>query len=1215
MLIYENTCPNCSGKISYERILYSLPCEKCLPIIPENIKKIKPGSIKFYKEVIKLLRKNYTLKDYNKYYKLIKKVNDFLKFFKKAINSSPWSAQRMWATRVFKNQSFAIMAPTGTGKTTFLIILSLYLATKFKKRIYFLLPTSLLVSQVFEKFKKFKDTLNLQTNIIALHSLQKKNEKEENLEKLKNRDFQILITTNMFLAKKFELIKDIPFDVILVDDVDSFLKASKNINKVLNLLGFSDEIIEKALENVELKRSLIFASEEERKRIEEKIEENKKIIKNSLPINKILIVSGASMRARTKRVMLFNELLNFQIGTRIEGIRNVEDVFEFEKNIEEKVYEYVKKFGSGGLIFVPMDKGIEYAKKLEEFLNSKGINAKSLEKTKLSVINDFISGNIQVLIGIASYRSPLARGIDLPEVIRYAIFAGVPKFKIRIDLSEFRPGKIIMLLLHLREYLEREEEKDKLDLIINKLRKIGSLSEENAKIVIEAINQNKKLEGFLEYCRQVLKESYEFIKNLLNDKSFIEKLKNSKKLVFEENKEEFYFVIADVQAYIQASGRTSRLYAGGISKGLSLVLIDEEKAFNSLKEKIKWFDEKAEFKNIKDINLEKILNEIDKDRELIRKIKEGKLEIKKLKELLKIGLLIVESPTKAKTIAKFFGTPAIRDIDGIRVYEVSTGDYILLITASIGHVFDLVTKEGFHGVLVKDNNFIPIYGTIKICPKCNSQYTDNISFCPKDNEKLLDKINILNVLRDLSLEVDEILIATDPDAEGEKIGFDIANFLRFFIKKIKRLEFHEITYRAIRNAMNNPREINLNLVKSQIVRRIEDRWFGFELSQKVQKKFNRKTLSAGRVQTPVLGWIIQRTEESKNSIKDYLRIKFDNIKIIFEFEKLKKEEKEKFFEKIANYPYVEVKVVEVKEEILNPLPPYTTDTLLKDASNILKFDSNKTMKIAQELFESGLITYHRTDSTTVSSFGINIAKEYIIQNFEEKIFYPRSWEKEGAHECIRPTKPIDSERLIELLRLKLLQLPIKITKDHLLLYDLIFKRFIASQMKSAKVERTKFKFKLVDLEKEEEFITKIIEEGFTKIIKIKEIELKEGKYEIKSFDPEKDYFRKPSISLFSQGDIISLMKERGIGRPSTYATIISKILERKYAISRKNKLIATKRGKEVYQYLKAKFEKYISEELTRDLERKMDLIEENKIDYLEILKEIYRESVEIKNAE
>ncbi|MEM5816068.1 MAG: DNA topoisomerase, partial [Candidatus Aenigmatarchaeota archaeon] len=126
-------------------------------------------------------------------------------------------------------------------------------------------------------------------------------------------------------------------------------------------------------------------------------------------------------------------------------------------------------------------------------------------------------------------------------------------------------------------------------------------------------------------------------------------------------------------------------------------------------------------------------------------------------------------------------------------------------------------------------------------------------------------------------------------------------------------------------------------------------------------------------------------------------------------------------------------------------------------------------------------------------------------------------------------------------------------------------------------------------------------------------ELKEGKYEIKSFDPEKDYFRKPSISLFSQGDIISLMKERGIGRPSTYATIISKILERKYAISRKNKLIATKRGKEVYQYLKAKFEKYISEELTRDLERKMDLIEENKIDYLEILKEIYRESMEIKN--
>ncbi|MEM5820858.1 MAG: reverse gyrase [Candidatus Aenigmatarchaeota archaeon] len=1216
MLLYENACPNCNGRISYERLEKALPCEKCLPNeFLEELNKIKPGTKKFYEKLRKLLAKNYTLKNYNRFVKLLKVTNNFLNFFKKAIGSKAWSAQRMWAIRILKNQSFAILAPTGTGKTTFLIIASLFLAQKFKKKIYFILPTSLLASQVKQKFDNILAKLNLNVNVIAYHSLLKQKEKEEAMQKILNKEYQILITTNMFLSKKFDLIKDENFDIIFVDDVDSFLKASKNIDKVLKLLGFKEEVIQKALENVELRRNLVFVNEEKRKEIEKKIEENEKFIKANSPINKILIVSGASARARVKRVMLFKELLNFQIGTRIEGIRNVVDTYEFVENIEEKVYAYVKKFGKGGLIFVPMDKGIEYAKKLEEYLVAKGINAKALEKTKLSIINDFILGNIDVLIGVASYRSPLARGIDLPEVIRYAIFAGVPKFKIKIDLSEFKAGRLIMLLLHLREYLDKKEDKDKLDVLVNKLRKITGLTEENLKIVIEAIKEDKQLEGFLEYCRQVLKDSYEFLKNLLSNKDFVEKLKQSKKLTFGEE-DKFYFVIADVQAYIQASGRTSRLYAGGISKGLSLVLIDEEKAFNSLKEKIKWFDEKAEFKEIKEIDLEKVLKEIDKDREKIKAIKEGKIEAKRKKELVKIGLMIVESPTKAKTIARFFGIPAIRDINDVRVYEVSSGDYILLITASIGHVYDLVTKDGFHGILVKDNSFIPIYGTIKVCPKCNTQYTDLIDKCPKDNEKLLDKINILNVLRELAIEADEILIATDPDAEGEKIGFDIASFIKPYNQKIKRLEFHEITYRAIRNALDNPREINLNLVKAQIVRRIEDRWFGFELSQKVQMKFGKKKLSAGRVQTPVLGWIIQRTLESKNSVRSYIRIKFDGILTIFDLgKKLSKEEKDELLAKLVENPKVIVKVVERKEEILNPLPPYTTDSLLKDSANLLKFDSAKTMRLAQDLFESGLITYHRTDSTSVSSFGINLAKQYISENFGEEFFVARSWQKEGAHECIRPTRPIDSERLVELIRLKLLQIPIRLTRDHVLLYDLIFRRFIASQMKPAKVEKTTFKFILANYEKTEEQITKIIEEGFIKISKIKVSEIREGEYAITFFDPDKSIFTKPAIPLYTQGDVIALMKERGIGRPSTYATIITKILDRRYALSKNNKIFATKRGMQVYEFLKTYFEKYISEEVTRDLEKKMDLIEENKADYLEILREIYKETIEIKNSQ
>jgi reverse gyrase len=1008
----------------------------------------------------------------------------------------------------------------------------------------------------------------------------------------------------MFISKKFEIIKDLIFDLIVVDDVDSFLKASKNVDKVLMLLGFSQNVIQKALENVELRRMLVFEQKEE---ILKKIEENSKEIEKEKKKAKILIVSGASARARTKRVMLFKELLDFSIGTKIEGIRNIEDLYEIAENIEKKVCEYVKNFGKGGLIFVPMDKGIEYAEFLERYLNENGINAKAYTKPKISTINEFIEGKIDVLIGIASYRSPLARGIDLPEVIRYAIFAGVPKFKIRIDLKEFRPMKLVMLLSHLREYFEKEVIDD-VDVLINKLRKIV-LTEEQSISIIESIEKNEKLEGFLGYCQEIFKKVLEILKNQLSKKEVLEKIKQSKKLVFSE--EEFYFIIPDVQAYIQASGRTSRLYAGGISKGLSLILVDEIKAFNGLIDKIKWFAD-VEFKEVKKVNLQKILKKIDEDREKIKLIKEGKYKFKG-KRLIKTALMIVESPTKAKTIARFFGVPARREIDGINVYECSTGKYILLITASIGHVFDLVTKEGYHGIKI-ENGIIPIYSSIKKCPKCNEQFSDEIENCPYDNEKLIDKKTILERLREISLEVDEILIATDPDSEGEKIAFDLYLYLKPLNKNIKRLEFHEITLKAILNALNNPREIDENLVKAQIVRRIEDRLFGFELSQKVQNFFGRKTLSAGRVQTPVLGWIINRVNESKNSIKTFIRIRTKDFNIVFESNIRTVKEKESLLEEIAKNPILLVKKIEEREEIINPLPPYTTDSLLKDASLILKFDVRKTMRIAQELFECGLITYHRTPSTTVSYVGIAIAREFIKENFGEEYFFARNWKEEGAHECIRPTKPINAERLLEMLRLGLIQLPIKVTKDHLSLYNLIFKRFISSQMKGIKVLKTKFKFSINGLEKEQEFVTKILEEGFNKMFPFKVYEINEGSYNVESFDPEKDLVTRPSIPLFKEGDVVALMKERKIGRPSTYATIVSTLLERKYVIKTKNeKLVNTTLGKKVYEFLKSRYEKYITEDVTRDLEEKMDKIEKGEANYEEILNEIYKEALEIKN--
>lgn len=264
--------------------------------------------------------------------------------------------------------------------------------------------------------------------------------------------------------------------------------------------------------------------------------------------------------------------------------------------------------------------------------------------------------------------------------------------------------------------------------------------------------------------------------------------------------------------------------------------------------------------------------------------------------------------------------------------------------------------------------------------------------------------------------------------------------LRPYVSNIVRIEFHEVTKKAIIDAITNPRAISLSMVGAQLVRRIEDRWIGFGLSQIVQGKFNRRTLSAGRVQTPVLGWIIERYDESRkdkiyavtmtlsNGVKVRLSIPPDKEELI---KALKAMHRNKSTD-------VEIKVKVTKageaEEELNPAPPYTTDALLRDSANILGLSVEQTMAIAQELFESGLITYHRTDSTRVSNVGIGIAKEYISDRFGSDYFVGRAWgggKEVGAHECIRPTRPIDSDDLRNLLNTGLLQLAIRVTANHL----------------------------------------------------------------------------------------------------------------------------------------------------------------------------------------
>jgi reverse gyrase len=275
--------------------------------------------------------------------------------------------------------------------------------------------------------------------------------------------------------------------------------------------------------------------------------------------------------------------------------------------------------------------------------------------------------------------------------------------------------------------------------------------------------------------------------------------------------------------------------------------------------------------------------------------------------------------------------------------------------------------------------------------------------------------------------------------------------------------------------------------------------------------------------------------------------------------------------------------------------------MLKDSAQKLGFPVGYTMSLAQTLFESGLITYHRTDSTAVSTTGIDVARRFIDENYPG-LFKPREFRSEGAHECIRPTKPLNAKQLRFYLSSGVLRIPQKLSADHLKLYDMIFKRFIASQMREAKVIVQEFTLKINGVEVKQDRITKILEEGFltvNPIIRIKE-ESAEGEYKVVHMKVR----REPTVRPYREGDLIALMKEKGIGRPSTYSKIIEILLKRRYVFSKGGAIFNTRLGKAVYEYLAENFESLVSEDLTRDLEAKIDAIENGQAWYQDVIKSV-----------
>lgn len=547
-------------------------------------------------------------------------------------------------------------------------------------------------------------------------------------------------------------------------------------------------------------------------------------------------------------------------------------------------------------------------------------------------------------------------------------------------------------------------------------------------------------------------------------------------------------------------------------------------------------------------------------------------------------VVIVESPNKCKTIEKYLGD-----------------DYKVISTK--GHVRDLAIS-GKNGLGVDcDNDFKPTYTIIK------------------------DKKKIVEEIKKISKKADEIILATDPDREGEAIAWHLSEILKLK-KDNKRLEFHEITRDSILNAINNPRSIDLKLVASQEVRRIIDRIIGFRLSNVLQKMKNLK--SAGRVQSATLRLIV----EHEKKISDFKPIKYWIINSIFR--KDNKEIKTNLYEyKGKNYSDVKIeseelaneivnetkknkilKVLDIKKKIktINSKIPFITSTIQQDAITKLNMSASKVSYILQELYEGikikdeivGLITYIRTDSPNLSSSYIEDTKKFIAKKYGNE--YVKKEEKkikkkefvQNAHEAIRPiNNNYDPESIKEFL-----------TNDQYKLYKLIYNRTLGYLMVGKKEEITTV---IIGNEKVSYKIygSKLIYYGFEilnkdNLKKDKELGFKVNvNDDFNIVDVQLKYdFTKPPDHL-TEASVIKLMEEKGIGRPSTYSKIVTLLLERLYVIKDKNSIIPTNNGLKVIDFLKDKFPDIVNIDFTAKLESDLDKVNEDKKSRVDIINKIY----------
>ncbi|MBI4713899.1 type I DNA topoisomerase [Candidatus Uhrbacteria bacterium] len=535
-------------------------------------------------------------------------------------------------------------------------------------------------------------------------------------------------------------------------------------------------------------------------------------------------------------------------------------------------------------------------------------------------------------------------------------------------------------------------------------------------------------------------------------------------------------------------------------------------------------------------------------------------------------LLIVESPTKAKTISKFLGN-----------------DYTVL--SSFGHIRDLPKSK--IGVDV-ENDFTPTY-TI-----------------PPDSKKHVTE------LKKAAKNVDEILLATDEDREGEAIAWHVASALGIDEKNASRITFHEITRSAIEEAVSHPRSLDLNLVNAQQARRILDRLVGYELSPFLWQKV-RRGLSAGRVQSVAMRLIVERERERLAfKIDEYWTIdavfqkrqtSFPAKLVEMDGKKLDKldihtnEQADKIVSDLTDADFV-VSAVEKKEISKTPPTPFTTSALQIDSNNKLGFSAKQTMVLAQKLYETGRITYMRTDSMNLSEKFLQEAQTFISERFGSqyatgiKHYKTNKKGAQEAHEAIRPTDVNSSPDVLKGI----------LDPREWRLYDLIWRRTLASQFPNAKLERTS-----VDLSaKSYTFRANgngVVFDGFMKIYQAAKETLlpslsKGDAVETQEIKPTQHFTEPPA--RFSDASLVKALEEFGIGRPSTYAPTISTIIERGYIERDENKkLFPTDIAMIVNDLLVEHFPQVVDFEFTAKMEKNLDDVADGEIDWIPMLKEFY----------